>query len=51
MLSLERDEASRERLRAASNEQVAKFDWKRSAASLLELYEEAVATPKRGVGA
>ena len=47
-LSLNRVE--RDQLSMASHEQAARFDWKHSAASLLQLYEEAVASPKQHIG-
>lgn len=47
MLHLSRHPAERANMCAASREQAARFDWKQSAASLLQLYEEASASPKR----
>lgn len=47
MLRLAATWRERDHLRSASLKQAARFDWKRSAASLLQLYEEALARPKR----
>lgn len=47
MTRLAGDGAERERLRGAARAQAARFDAGASAASLLNLYEEALATPKR----
>ncbi len=47
MLRLAADNFERNRLRAAALKQAARFDWKQSAAGLLQLYEEALASPKR----
>jgi len=47
MLGLASQPRKRESLRQGSQVQASRFCWKRSAASLLELYEEAQATPKR----
>jgi glycosyltransferase involved in cell wall biosynthesis len=47
MLGLAGNREQRERLSVAGREQAARFEWKHSAAALLQLYEEAVATPKR----
>ncbi|WP_228874586.1 glycosyltransferase family 4 protein [Paraburkholderia saeva] len=49
MLRLGGNRMERDALGAAAVEQAKRFDWKRSAASLLQLYEEAVALPKRRV--
>lgn len=49
MISLSQDEAARQRLSHAARVQATSFDWKRSANTLLQLYDEALATPKRGV--
>ncbi|NGM86015.1 glycosyltransferase family 4 protein [Parapusillimonas sp. SGNA-6] len=49
MLSLSIDHGERERLRQAAIVQADKFQWSDSAQSLLQLYEEAVASPKRSV--
>jgi glycosyltransferase involved in cell wall biosynthesis len=51
MLGLSSNKEHRARLSAAAREQARRFEWKRSAASLLQLYEEAVATPKRRIAA
>jgi glycosyltransferase involved in cell wall biosynthesis len=47
MLDLEGDENERCLLGAAARCRAAEFNWKNSAAALLSLYEEAMATPKR----
>jgi glycosyltransferase involved in cell wall biosynthesis len=47
MACLVADEDERKRLGAAAKVQAACFDWKQSARALLELYEEALTTPKR----
>jgi len=47
MLQLADDARKREQLRIDGQAQAAKFDWKSSASALLELYEEAIALPKR----
>ncbi len=47
MLRLAANRAERDQLSAVAREQAGRFDWKRSAASLLQLYEEALASPKR----
>jgi glycosyltransferase involved in cell wall biosynthesis len=47
MLRLASDRNERDRLSAAAREQASRFEWNRSADSLLELYEEALAFPKR----
>lgn len=49
MLRLAANRIERDALSAAAVEQAKRFDWQRSAASLLQLYEEAVASPKRRV--
>ena len=46
MLRLAANRNGREQLSAASRKQAARFDWKQSAAALLQLYEEALAAPK-----
>ncbi|MHB1141704.1 MAG: glycosyltransferase family 4 protein [Sulfuricaulis sp.] len=47
MLRLAANRVERDQLSAAAREQAGQFDWKHSAASLLQLYEEALASPKR----
>ena len=47
MLWLAREKAERDRLSVASFEQAGRFDWKHSAAAVLQLYEDALASPKR----
>lgn len=47
MLLLSVNRGERDRLSSAARKQAERFDWKRSAASLLQLYEEALASPKR----
>lgn len=47
MLRLTANRNERDYLVSASLKQAARFDWKRSATALLQLYEEALATPKR----
>ena len=47
MLRLAANRVERDQLSAAAREQAGRFDWKRSATSLLQLYEEALASPKR----
>lgn len=47
MLRLAVNKEEREQLSAAALEQAEQFDWKHSAAALLQLYEEALASPKR----
>jgi glycosyltransferase involved in cell wall biosynthesis len=49
MLQLSASQVKRNYMRAASLEQAAKFEWKRSAESLLQLYEEALDAPKRRI--
>lgn len=49
MLRVGSNRLERNELRVAAREQAAQFDWKHSAASLLQLYEEAVASPKRWI--
>lgn len=51
MLRLAANKIERNQLSIASREQAGLFDWKDSAASLLQLYNEAVASPKRWVPA
>ena len=48
MLRLAANRNERDQLSAASLKQATRFDWKHSAAALLQLYEEALAAPKRG---
>lgn len=50
MLRLASNRLERNQLSAAALEQAGRFDWKRSAAALLQLYEEALASPKRQGG-
>lgn len=47
MLRLASNRVERDQLSAAARAQAERFDWKRSAASLLQLYVEALAAPKR----
>jgi glycosyltransferase involved in cell wall biosynthesis len=47
MLRLAVNREERDQLSAAALEQAGLFDWKHSAAALLQLYEEALASPKR----
>jgi glycosyltransferase involved in cell wall biosynthesis len=47
MLDLASDQDKRHRLGLAARVQAKQFDWKRSAASMLATYEEAVHSPKR----
>ncbi len=47
MLQLSLNPAERKRLSLAGQEQARRFDWKQSAASLLELYSEALESPRR----
>lgn len=47
MLRLAANESERDQLSAAAMVQAGRFDWKRSTGALLQLYEEAVALPKR----
>jgi len=47
MLRLAANRAERDVLSAAARLQADRFDGKRSAGMLLQLYEEALATPKR----
>jgi len=49
MLDLAGNEQERCRLGAAARHKAAEFNWKSSAAALLNLYQEALATPKRGL--
>jgi glycosyltransferase involved in cell wall biosynthesis len=51
MLQLAANGGERDRLRAAARKQAARFNWKHSTASLLQLYEEALASPKRKMAA
>lgn len=47
MLSVAANRAERDQLSAAARVQAGRFNWKLSAAALLQLYEEAIASPKR----
>lgn len=47
MLQLAANREKRDQLSVAAWEQAGRFDWKQSAAALLQLYEEALASPKR----
>ena len=47
MLRLASNRLERDQLSAAALEQAKRFDWKHSAVALLQLYEEALAFPKR----
>jgi len=47
MFRLSSNQQEREHLSAAARQQASRFDWQQSATSLLQLYAEAVATPKR----
>lgn len=47
MLRLAADKLERDRLSAAALKQAIRFDWKQSAAALLQLYEVVLASPKR----
>jgi glycosyltransferase involved in cell wall biosynthesis len=47
MLQLAANRTQRDQLSAAARVQAGRFDWKQSAASLLHLYQEALAAPKR----
>jgi glycosyltransferase involved in cell wall biosynthesis len=49
MLRLAANREERDQLSASALTQAGRFDWKRSAVSLLELYAEAMAAPKRGI--
>ena len=49
MLKLTTNRHERDQLSVASREQANRFDWRLSAADLLQLYEEALASPKRSV--
>lgn len=48
MFRVAQNRMERDHLGKAAREQARKFDWKRSAVLLLQLYEEALASPKRG---
>ncbi len=50
MLRLAANRLERDQLSKAALTQAAQFDWKHSATTLLQLYEEAMASPKRQVG-
>jgi glycosyltransferase involved in cell wall biosynthesis len=47
MLRLAGNRLERDQISAAALKQAGRFDWKRSAEALLQLYEEALASPKR----
>jgi len=47
MLRLAANRSEREKMSAVAEEHAGLFDWRRSAAALLQLYEEAMASPKR----
>ena len=47
MLRLAVNREERDQLSVAARDQAGRFDWKHSAAALLRLYEEALASPKR----
>jgi len=47
MMQLINDLGTRSHLSTAAREQAALFDWRRSATSMLRLYDEAVSSPKR----
>ena len=49
MLRLAANREERDQLSAAAREQAGRFDWKHSATALLQLYEEALASPKRQI--
>ena len=49
MLSLAGNEVERDRLTILAREQSSRFDWHYNASALLDLYEEALASPKRNV--
>ena len=49
MLRLAANREARDQLSASALTQAGRFDWKHSAVSLLELYGEAMAAPKRGM--
>lgn len=49
MLRLAGSRTERDALGMAGVKQAKRFEWQRSAANLLQLYEEALASPKRGV--
>jgi glycosyltransferase involved in cell wall biosynthesis len=49
MLRLATDKNERDALSVAAVEQAGRFDWQRSATDLLQLYDEALASPKRRV--
>ena len=48
MLRIAADGEKRDHLGRAALAQSERFDWEQSAGALLSLYEEAIATPKRG---
>lgn len=47
LLRLAANKTERDQLRVSALAQAERFEWKRSAAALLQLYEEAIASPKR----
>jgi glycosyltransferase involved in cell wall biosynthesis len=47
MFRISSNPSERDQLCKAARQQAARFDWQRSAASLLQLYAEAIASPKR----
>ena len=47
MLDLASDQGKRRRLGLAARARAKQFDWERSAASMLAIYEEAMRSPKR----
>jgi alpha-1,3-rhamnosyl/mannosyltransferase len=47
MLDLASDQDKRHRLGLAARARAKHFDWERSAASMLAIYEEAIRSPKR----
>lgn len=49
MLRLAANRLERDQLSAVALEQAGRFDWKRSAEALLQLYEEALVSPKRRI--
>jgi glycosyltransferase involved in cell wall biosynthesis len=51
MLRVASNTMERDELSSAALEQAGRFDWRRSASSLLQLYEEALAAPKRRIEA
>jgi alpha-1,3-rhamnosyl/mannosyltransferase len=47
MLRLANDRNEQAALRSVARKQAERFDWKGSARKMLQLYEEAIASPKR----